>query len=151
MLAKLETLPWLALSRICEYLDDDDDDYDTRSDLRAFSLTSRQCCAATASRRYCEVRVAVTSADDLVRGLEQWAEMLDRDGGRYRYVQRLKVILPDHNKAKRGRRSGALGHGFRTSPVSARRQQTTVAHIHWNRPQASPGWPSPASSVGCRP
>ena len=37
----------------------------------------------------------VTSADDLVRGLEQWAEMLDRDGGRYRYVQRLKVILPE--------------------------------------------------------
>ena len=100
MLAKLETLPWLALSRICEYLDDDDDDYDTRSDLRAFSLTSRQCCAATASRRYCEVRLAVTSADDLVRGLEQWTEMLD--GGRYRYVQRLKVILPDHDKAKKG-------------------------------------------------
>ncbi len=92
MLAKLETLPWLVLSRICEYLDDDDDDNDTyaaiqpRSDLRAFSLTSRQCCAATASRRFCQVRVVVNNADGLMRDLERWAETLDCDGGRYRYV-----------------------------------------------------------------
>ncbi|KAK3896434.1 hypothetical protein C8A05DRAFT_40032, partial [Staphylotrichum tortipilum] len=50
----LDTLPWLVLSRICNYLDDDYDDDDNeplsrrrrRSDLQAFSLTSRQCCAA---------------------------------------------------------------------------------------------------------
>jgi hypothetical protein len=103
MLAKLETLPWLVLSRICDFLDDDDD-YDTyasdqrRSDLRAFSLTSRQCCAATASQRFFQVRVAVTNADDLMRSLERWTEMLDRDGGRFCYVQRLKVILSGQDK-----------------------------------------------------
>ena len=105
MLAKLETLPWLVLSHICDFLDgDDDEDYDTyasdqrRSDLRASSLTSRQCCAATASQRFCQVRVVVTNADDLMRSLERWTEMLDRDGGRFRYVQRLKVILPGQDK-----------------------------------------------------
>ena len=104
MPAKLETLPWLVLSRICEYLDDDDDDDDTyasnqrRSNLRAFSLTSRQCCAATASLRFCQVRAAVTNADDLIRILERWADMLDRDGGRYRYLQKLKVISPGQDK-----------------------------------------------------
>ncbi len=101
MPAKLGTLPWLVLSRICDYLDDEDDDDDgddvphgRRSDLQAFSLTSRECCAATASRRFCQVRMTVATADELMRALERCADMLDRDG-RYRYVQRLKVVRPE--------------------------------------------------------
>ncbi|KAK3896406.1 hypothetical protein C8A05DRAFT_40066, partial [Staphylotrichum tortipilum] len=69
MPAMLDTLPWLVLSRICDYLDDDyDDDGDEhlsrrqrRSNLHAFSLTSRQCCAAAASRRFCQVRMTVAT------------------------------------------------------------------------------------------
>ncbi|KAK3899355.1 hypothetical protein C8A05DRAFT_18195, partial [Staphylotrichum tortipilum] len=103
MPAKLDTLPWLARSLICDYLDDDDDDDDhvsrcgRRSDLHAFSLTSRQCCAASASRRFCQVRMTVATADELLRALERCADMLDRGGGggRYRYVQRLKIVRPE--------------------------------------------------------
>ena len=102
MPAKLDTLPWLVLSRICDYLDDDDDDDDhvsrrgRRSDLHAFSLTSRQSCAASASRRFCQVRMTVATAEELLRALERCADMLDRgEGGRYRYVQRLKVVRPE--------------------------------------------------------
>lgn len=101
MPAKLETLPWLVLSRICEYLDDDDSDDDDhvtderRSDLQALSLTSRQFCAITESKRFCQLRMTVTNADDdLMHSLERCADMLDRDGGRYRYVQRLKIAGP---------------------------------------------------------
>ena len=101
MPAKLDKLPWLVLSRICDYLDDDDDDdggdvpHGRRSGLQAFSLTSRQCCAATASRRFCQVRMTVATADELMRALERCADMLDRDGGRYCHVQRLKVVRPE--------------------------------------------------------
>jgi hypothetical protein len=119
MLAKLETLPWLVLSRICEYLDDDDTDAanQRRSDLRAFSLTSRHCCAVAASQRFCQVRVIVANPDDLMHVLEGWAEMLDRDGGRYRYVQRLKVIPPYPRQGRRrlgGARLRAMA--FRHAP-----------------------------------
>ncbi|KAG7284928.1 hypothetical protein NEMBOFW57_009543 [Staphylotrichum longicolle] len=101
-MGKLETLPWLVLNRICEYLNDDDDEACTANqrggDLRAFSLTSRHCCAATASQRFSQVRMTVTNVDDLVLVLERWVEVLDRDGGRYRYAQRLKVDLPGQDK-----------------------------------------------------
>ncbi|KAK3897356.1 hypothetical protein C8A05DRAFT_19859 [Staphylotrichum tortipilum] len=108
-MATLETLPQLVLDRICEYLNDDDDDdnnnnntytaYQSGSGLRALSLTSRQCCTATGSQRFCQLRMAVTSVDEMMRVLERWVEMLDRDGGRrYRYVRRLKVVLPGQDK-----------------------------------------------------
>ncbi len=108
MPAMLDTLPWLVLSRICDYLDDDYDDDDDhlsrrgrRSDLQAFSLTSRQCCAAAASRRFCQVRMTVATADELLRALERCADMLDGGGGgRYRYVQRLKVVRPGPDEEK---------------------------------------------------
>jgi len=104
MSSKLETLPWLALSRICEYLDNDDD-YDSnysyparerRKDLWAFSLTSRQCCAISERQRFCQVRVTLAVLDDLKRVLEQCAQMLGRDD-RHRYVRRLSVTPPDQN------------------------------------------------------
>ena len=113
MPAMLDTLPWLVLSRLCDYLDDDYDDDDDddeeplprrrrRSDLQAFSLTSRQCCAAAASRRFCQVRMTVATADELLRALERCADMLDGGGnnGRYRYVQRLKAVGPGPDEDK---------------------------------------------------
>ena len=131
MLAKLETLPWVVLSRICHFLDDDDG-YDDgtyasdqgRSDLRAFSLTSKQCCAATASQRFFQVRVAVTNVDDLMRGLERWTEMLDRDGGRFRYVQRLKVILPGQDKVNNEWEERRYGPWFSHVPCFRRPSET---------------------------
>lgn len=98
MPSNFEQLPWLVLSRICEYLDDDNDDdaWDLgRRDLWSFSLASRGCCAVAASQRFSQVRVVAGNTHDLVRVLEQCVEVLDRDGGRYHYVRRLKIIPPD--------------------------------------------------------
>ncbi|KAK0648279.1 hypothetical protein B0T16DRAFT_407963 [Cercophora newfieldiana] len=99
MAPTLETLPWLVLSRVCEYLDEPDDSFAThpsRRNLWAFSLTSRQCCAAANSQRFSQVRVEASTPEKLDHLLTNWTEILDRDGGRYRFVKRLKIapVLP---------------------------------------------------------
>ncbi|KAK4450540.1 hypothetical protein QBC34DRAFT_402830 [Podospora aff. communis PSN243] len=89
---KLERLPWLALNRICDYLiDDASRSLHPRCDLAAFSLTSKWCCALTAPQRFCEIVLEATESDTgLNCAMEKWIEVLDRDGGRYHYVRRLK-------------------------------------------------------------
>ena len=64
---------------------------------------------ATASQRSCQMRMTVTNVGDMVRALERWVEMLDRDRGRYRYVQRVKVILPGQDKVNDERNEHQYG------------------------------------------
>ncbi|KAK3901297.1 hypothetical protein C8A05DRAFT_35017 [Staphylotrichum tortipilum] len=116
MSSKLEQLPWLVLNRICEYLDEDSDDAvylasQIHTDLWSFSLASRQCCAVAASQRFIQVRVtAAANGGDLVRALAECADMLDRDGGRYQHVRRLKIVPPD--EATRVLHYGWHDHGY---------------------------------------
>ena len=84
----LESLPLLALERICEYLDDDEPG--KRSSLRAFSLTSRCCGAAAVARRFCQIELKPHDPEELVSALGLLNELLNPDG-RHQNVRRLKV------------------------------------------------------------
>jgi len=83
----LESLPLLALERICEYLDDN---FDRRQSLWAFSLASRSCCAIAATHRFCQVTLEIGGENGLESLERQWTAILDPDA-RYRHVRRLKI------------------------------------------------------------
>ncbi|CAG8960191.1 hypothetical protein HYFRA_00010670 [Hymenoscyphus fraxineus] len=83
----LETLPLLALERICQYLDHDDWD---RQNLWSFTLASRTCCSVAAARRFCQITLRLVPGE-LERCLKPWMDVLNHDG-RYRHVRRLKVL-----------------------------------------------------------
>lgn len=86
-LSALETLPLLALERICQYLDND---YWERQNLWSFTLASRTCCSVAAARRFCQITLRLVPGE-LERSLKPWMDVLNHDG-RYRHVCRLKVL-----------------------------------------------------------
>lgn len=97
----LESLPLLVLERICGYLDNDESG--KRRSLRAFSLTSRCCCAATVARRFCQIQLKIHDPEELGSGLRLLNEVLNLDG-RHRYVRRLKVswAMADDERRREG-------------------------------------------------
>jgi hypothetical protein len=98
--SSLETLPLFVLERICEYLDDDSK---KRRSLRAFSLTSRCCCAAAEAQRFCQIKLKILAPEELESGLRRCTEALN-PGGRHRHVRRLKVswAMREEERRKKG-------------------------------------------------
>ncbi|KAF2962858.1 hypothetical protein GQX73_g10708 [Xylaria multiplex] len=83
----LETLPLIALDRICECLVESDP---KRHSIHAFSLASRRCCSAVSLQRFNKIHLAVWSRSRLQADLCRWNEIL-RPDNRFRYVRELKV------------------------------------------------------------
>ncbi|KAH7385052.1 hypothetical protein BKA64DRAFT_156501 [Cadophora sp. MPI-SDFR-AT-0126] len=86
MTSPLESLPLLILERISEYLDDQSA---TRHSLRAFSLTSRSCYAATESQRFSQIEIKIRDPQYLKSTVRRWNDILT--GGQHRHVRRLKI------------------------------------------------------------
>ncbi|KAH9205806.1 hypothetical protein DL95DRAFT_397344, partial [Leptodontidium sp. 2 PMI_412] len=73
MTSPLELLPLLILERISEYLDDQSA---TRQSLRAFSLTSRTCYAATESQRLSQIEIKIRDPQYLESTVRRWNDIL---------------------------------------------------------------------------
>ena len=86
MTSLIENLPLLVSERICEYLDDETA---TRPSLRAFSLASQSCHAATAAQRLSQIELRIRDPEELESNLRRWNEALI--DGRNHYVRRLRI------------------------------------------------------------
>lgn len=83
----LESLPKVPLDRICEYLADAEVDRDS---LFAFSLVSKNCCAAANRQRFERITLHIDGRTKLEADLAKWNLVLGHDGRKQ--VQKLKVI-----------------------------------------------------------
>ena len=85
MSSPLELFPLLILEHISECLDDQSA---TRQSLRAFSLTSRSCYAATESQRFSQIEIKIRDPQYLESTVRRCNDILV--GGKQRHVRRLK-------------------------------------------------------------